>query len=112
MELTAVSDEAANYDSKHEKSLRQLTEAIHAKLEFIGAEWVDGEDEDDDDGPENEKTDSDPKRLRLLDYACGTGMISRVRFDLSTPKTMSVKLTVRLGLGSLYHPVCWCRYIR
>ncbi|KAI0130591.1 S-adenosyl-L-methionine-dependent methyltransferase [Xylariales sp. AK1849] len=69
-------DEAAKYDTKHEKSLRQLTEAIQAKLDFLGVDWV----EDDDDGP----ADIGGKRVRLLDYACGTGMISRALSPYTT----------------------------
>ncbi|KAH6651746.1 S-adenosyl-L-methionine-dependent methyltransferase [Truncatella angustata] len=72
-------DQAAQYDTKHEKSLQQLTEAIQSKLDFIGADWVDDDDDDDDDG----QTDSS-KQVRLLDYACGTGMISRALASYTT----------------------------
>lgn len=78
---------AAQYDSKFEKSLQQLTEAIQSRLDFIGVDWAD--DEDDDDDEEGDEKDKDavgqtsqpansPRQVRLLDYACGTGMISRV----------------------------------
>ncbi|KAH8193516.1 hypothetical protein TruAng_012318 [Truncatella angustata] len=97
----ALSDQAAQYDTKHEKSLQQLTEAIQSKLDFIGADWVDDDDDDDDDG----QTDSS-KQVRLLDYACGTGMISRVRFDqLITQITYIVQQETNsslAGFGVLY----------
>ncbi|KAK6207282.1 hypothetical protein LQW54_007366 [Pestalotiopsis sp. IQ-011] len=77
---------AAQYDSKFEKSLQQLTEAIQSRLDFIGVDWADDEDDDDDeDGDEKDKDAvgqtsqpaNSPRQVRLLDYACGTGMISR-----------------------------------
>ncbi|ORY67460.1 S-adenosyl-L-methionine-dependent methyltransferase [Pseudomassariella vexata] len=69
-------DEASNYDAKHEKSLRQLTEAIQARLDFIGVDWV-NDDDDTADGVGS-------KQVRLLDYACGTGMISRALAPYTT----------------------------
>lgn len=47
---------------------------IRAERDFIGADWVDEDDEDDEDGEAGTT-----KSVRLLDYACGTGNISRVR---------------------------------
>jgi hypothetical protein len=71
---------AAKYDSQHAKSLQQLTEAIQDRLDFIGVNWVADDDGDDDDDAVDEPEDVGPaKKVRLLDYACGTGMISRVR---------------------------------
>ncbi|KAK6085445.1 methyltransferase domain-containing protein [Seiridium cupressi] len=96
-------DEAAKYDSKHEKSLQQLTEAIQARLDFIGADWAaDDEDQDGNDG----QSDSKPKQLRLLDYACGTGMISRVRFDPNPPDPMALELTCHLQALASYTTQC------
>ncbi|KAH8648365.1 S-adenosyl-L-methionine-dependent methyltransferase [Xylariales sp. PMI_506] len=65
-------DEAANYDAKHERSQRQLTESIQSRLNFIGADWL----ADDDEVSE--------KPVRLLDYACGTGMVSRALAPYTT----------------------------
>lgn len=74
------SDEASKYESKHEKSLRQLSEAIQKRLDLIGADWIkDDDDDDDNDGEDATTTTSSSRQVRLLDYACGTGMISRVR---------------------------------
>ncbi|KAG7291526.1 hypothetical protein NEMBOFW57_001545 [Staphylotrichum longicolle] len=44
------SKEAASYDSKHEKTLNKLIEEIRERVEFIGADWVDDDDEAGDDG--------------------------------------------------------------
>ncbi|KAF3019439.1 hypothetical protein E8E14_013326 [Neopestalotiopsis sp. 37M] len=78
---------AAQYDTKFEKSLQQLTEAIQSRLDFIGVDWADDDDDDDDNDDQqdsdeknkedNARTPNDSRQVRLLDYACGTGMISR-----------------------------------
>ncbi|KAK5656517.1 hypothetical protein OQA88_4494 [Cercophora sp. LCS_1] len=69
-ELTSSSNEAASYDSKHEKTLNHILEEIQSRLDFIGADWV-------DDDSDNEDASAPKKQLRLLDYACGTGIVSR-----------------------------------
>lgn len=67
------SKEAASYDSKHEKTLNKLIEEIRERVEFIGADWVDDDDEAGDDG-EVQSENPQTKTVRLLDYACGTGV--------------------------------------
>ncbi|KAJ9663127.1 hypothetical protein H2201_005798 [Coniosporium apollinis] len=59
---------AAEYDLKPAflKINAQLAEAIRDRLEWIGIDWVSEEDK-----PE------DGKEIHLLDYACGTGVVSR-----------------------------------
>ncbi|KAK9777286.1 putative S-adenosyl-L-methionine-dependent methyltransferase [Seiridium cardinale] len=94
---TYFNDEAAKYDSKHEKSLQQLTEAIQARLDFIGADWAaDDEDQDDND----RQSDSKPKQSRLLDYACGTGMISRA---LASYTTQCVGIDISENMVAAYN---------
>jgi hypothetical protein len=47
--------------------LDQLVDALRGKMDFIGADWV------------TESGDADKKkRVKLMDYACGTGVVSRV----------------------------------
>ncbi|KAF6806085.1 methyltransferase domain-containing protein [Colletotrichum sojae] len=91
---------AAEYDSKYEKTVLQLEREIRKRKEFIGVDWVDDDDEDDDsdgdDGTgEGESHGSgkaaaeaapaaDTKPVRLLDYACGTGLISRALAQFTT----------------------------
>lgn len=78
-------DEASKYESKHEKSLRQLSEAIQKRLDLIGADWIkDDDDDDDNDGEDATTTTSSSRQVRLLDYACGTGMISRTLAPYTT----------------------------
>ncbi|KAK3943976.1 S-adenosyl-L-methionine-dependent methyltransferase [Diplogelasinospora grovesii] len=62
-------NEAASYDSKHEKTLNQLMEELRSRLDFIGVDWAE-EDHDD-------LETSARRPVRLLDYACGTGLVSR-----------------------------------
>lgn len=56
---------ASEYDSRHGKTIEQLIEHVREHKDFIGAPWIPEED--------GESKGS----LRLLDYACGTGMVSR-----------------------------------
>lgn len=66
------SDEAANYDAKHEKATAEIVRRIEARRDFIGVDWI-KDDSSDDEG------DAGPTRaVRVLDYACGTGAMSRV----------------------------------
>ncbi|CAJ2503591.1 Uu.00g109850.m01.CDS01 [Anthostomella pinea] len=94
-------DEATNYDSKHRKLNERLTRELQARLAFIGVDWVsddDEGDESDEDEDEDEKvkesrkrrkkgaerSDENRREVRLLDYACGTGMISRALAPYTT----------------------------
>lgn len=53
----------------------QVTAEIQARLDWIGVDWI-------EDSPGNEASESPKeapkKEVRLLDYACGTGLVSRV----------------------------------
>ncbi|KAI0548452.1 S-adenosyl-L-methionine-dependent methyltransferase [Xylaria curta] len=69
-------EEAASYDEKHRKLSERLTRELQARLDFIGAEWASEEEDSDEEGEDDNK--KKPRReVRLLDYACGTGMMSR-----------------------------------
>ncbi|KAK0665809.1 S-adenosyl-L-methionine-dependent methyltransferase [Cercophora samala] len=75
--------QASSYDSKHEKTLDQLIEEIRKRIDFIGVEWADEESSDEEE--EGEKDDTKEKReVRLLDYACGTGLVSRALAPYTT----------------------------
>jgi hypothetical protein len=82
------SKEAATYDTRHEKGLTQIIENIRERLDFLGVDWAEDDDGDssasDAEGEEARKEGQSNKRpVRLLDYACGTGTISRVRWNPS-----------------------------
>ncbi|KAI3340935.1 S-adenosyl-L-methionine-dependent methyltransferase [Ustulina deusta] len=69
-------EEAASYDEKHRKLHERLTRELQARLDFIGVDWA--SDDEDSDGEERGGNSKEPRReVRLLDYACGTGMMSR-----------------------------------
>ncbi|RYP06727.1 hypothetical protein DL764_002979 [Monosporascus ibericus] len=81
-------EQAATYDSRHGKLLERLTAELRSRLDFIGVDW---DDEDEDKGgnggngnsaePKDAQAQAEnnkkKKQVRLLDYACGTGMMSR-----------------------------------
>ncbi|RYP78135.1 hypothetical protein DL770_006925 [Monosporascus sp. CRB-9-2] len=81
-------EQAATYDSRNGKLLERLTAELRSRLDFIGVDWDDdGEDSDDEreNGefaePKGTQAQAEKKKkkkqVRLLDYACGTGMMSR-----------------------------------
>ncbi len=47
--------------------MQQLMDELREKREWIGVDWFD----------ENKKA-GEAKEVRLLDYACGTGLVSKV----------------------------------
>ncbi|KAI0862902.1 S-adenosyl-L-methionine-dependent methyltransferase [Xylaria cubensis] len=69
-------EEAASYDEKHRKLIERLTRELQTRLDFIGADWA-SEDEDSDEEGEGDNKKKPRREVRLLDYACGTGMMSR-----------------------------------
>ncbi len=65
--------------------LERLTAELRSRLDFIGVDWAeededDEDDEDDDagDGKEQKNRGENKRQVRMLDYACATGTISRV----------------------------------
>ncbi|KAH8166405.1 hypothetical protein CIB48_g1878 [Xylaria polymorpha] len=77
-------DEAASYDDKHRKLNERLTRELQARLDFIGVDWA-SDDEDSNEEGENDDNKKKPRReVRLLDYACGTGMMSRALVPYTT----------------------------
>ncbi|KAL2020501.1 hypothetical protein VTK56DRAFT_8386 [Thermocarpiscus australiensis] len=74
---------AAEYDRRHEKTLNRIIEEIRARLDFIGVDWVDDDDDDDGNG-ETTSGETEKKTARLLDYACGTGVVSRALAPYTT----------------------------
>jgi hypothetical protein len=60
---------ADSYDDKewHKKAFAMLSAAIYENLDWIGVAWAEKDD----------KGKSD-REVRLLDYACGTGFITKV----------------------------------
>lgn len=74
------SNEAADYDAKHEKTTAEIARRLEARRGLIGVEWLEEDDSSDEQGVST--TDAVPARaVRVLDYACGTGSMSRVSND-------------------------------
>ncbi|KAI0838068.1 S-adenosyl-L-methionine-dependent methyltransferase [Hypoxylon sp. FL0890] len=81
--------EAATYDSKHGKLNERLTKEIQARLDWIGADWAStdtdsGESENESSPAEVPKSAQSRREVRLLDYACGTGMMSKALAPYTT----------------------------
>lgn len=72
---------ASEYDVKdwHKKMNAMIMREIRDRLDWFGVDWV--------------KDHEESKEVRLLDYACGTGLISRVGYAHSAVNT-SFKLTI------------------
>lgn len=58
--------------------MNKLIEEIRARVDFIGVDWADEEDDEDagggDDVEKKGETAQSQRSVRLLDYACGTGV--------------------------------------
>lgn len=79
--------EATSYDTKHEKATQEIARRIESKLDFIGVDWVEDDESDEDD---KGKVHANPeKEVRLLDYACGTGSMSRVSLPPHTSRAIA-----------------------
>ena len=79
---------ASAHSNKNEKTTELLIAEIRARLDWIGVDFRDDKAKDRVEGGEVEE-----KRVRLLDYGCGGGMISRVCISVSSP--VSMELTER-----------------
>ncbi len=66
---------AVAYDTRFEKTLGQIQQEIRSRADFLGLRVIEREG----------SRDAPSESVRLLDYACGTGTISRVRPTLPWP---------------------------
>ncbi|KAI1339254.1 S-adenosyl-L-methionine-dependent methyltransferase [Xylariaceae sp. FL0016] len=98
---TYFDDQASEYDSKHRKMNERIMREMQARLDFIGVDWADEEESDEDDG--KAVTEKPPRReVRLLDYACGTGMVSRA---IAPYVTRCVGIDVSENMVAAYNKV-------
>ncbi|KAG0651262.1 putative methyltransferase [Hyphodiscus hymeniophilus] len=67
---------ASTYNSKFSKTILQIIEEIQVRRDWIGIDWIDEEDES-----------NSLNNVRLLDYACGTGLVSRALAPYITSAT-------------------------
>ena len=87
--MTQNSNTAATYNSRFSKTMEQIQEEIRERREWIGGDWVEDSDSEDEEEGESGvkggvekvggKVGGGKRSVRLLDYACGTGSVSRVR---------------------------------
>lgn len=89
--------EASTYDTRHEKTLDKIVEDIRSHLNFISDDWA-SDDDDDSDEKQGQKTTK--RSVRLLDYACGTGTISRA---LAPYTTQCVGIDLAPGMVAAYN---------
>jgi hypothetical protein len=61
------SDQASTYNKRHEDGIKQLTDDIRERRDWISTDLVDVD-----------TLELGAKPLRVLDYACGTGLVSHV----------------------------------
>ena len=57
---------------------------IQNRKDFLGANWVTDDTEDETEADGSRKPGVDKDSVRFLDYACGTGLVTRVSSDAST----------------------------
>jgi len=74
IKLTCSSNAAGSYDSQpwQQKIIAQVTKEIQSRLSWIGVDWAE------EHRPEEAGDDLAARSVRVLDYACGPGTVSRV----------------------------------
>ncbi|TVY80996.1 putative methyltransferase [Lachnellula suecica] len=90
-------ENAASYNNKFEKTILQIISEIQARRDWIGVDWV---DESSDDEDSNFGIKETPRTVRLLDYACGTGLVSRA---LAPYVTQCVGIDLSEGMVAEYN---------
>ncbi|KAH6710918.1 S-adenosyl-L-methionine-dependent methyltransferase [Leptodontidium sp. MPI-SDFR-AT-0119] len=86
---------ASTYNSKFAKTIQQIIDEIQKYHEWIGVDWAEDSDS------ETEDSSASPKKtVRLLDYACGTGLVSRA---LAPYVTQSIGVDLTEGMVKEYN---------
>ncbi|KAG9247179.1 S-adenosyl-L-methionine-dependent methyltransferase [Calycina marina] len=71
---------ASTYNAKFSKTILQIIDKIQARRDWIGVDWIEDSSEDSENSNSsaaNPSAGNEGKTVKLLDYACGTGLISR-----------------------------------
>ena len=107
-----ISSVASTYHDGNEKTTNRLIEEIRARRDWLGIDFLDedeGDEEDDEIADADERAnevggDGTIKRkvVKLLDYACGPGMVSRVRPLSCMPSVRRISDSDR-HLRLMYH---------
>ncbi|PKS12093.1 hypothetical protein jhhlp_001389 [Lomentospora prolificans] len=77
-------EQASSYDTKHAKTIDQLIAHIQKRKDFLGANWVTDDTEDETEADGSRKPGVDKDSVRFLDYACGTGLVTRALAPYTT----------------------------
>ncbi|KAH7418096.1 S-adenosyl-L-methionine-dependent methyltransferase [Cadophora sp. MPI-SDFR-AT-0126] len=86
---------ASTYNSKFAKTIQQIIDEIQKHHEWLGVDWAEESDSED------EGSSATPKKtVRLLDYACGTGLVSRA---LAPYITQSIGIDLTEGMVKEYN---------
>ncbi|KAJ2975174.1 hypothetical protein NUW58_g8432 [Xylaria curta] len=93
-------EEAAKYDDKHRKLNDRLTRELQARLDFIGVDWASDDEGSDNEGEDGGHEKKPRREVRLLDYACGTGMMSRALAPYTTQCT-GMDISEKMVAGGL-----------
>ncbi|KAI9056035.1 hypothetical protein LZ554_000967 [Drepanopeziza brunnea f. sp. 'monogermtubi'] len=87
---------SSTYNSRFAKTIQQVIDEIRKHHEWIGVDWT-----EDSSGSESEDSSVAPKKtVRLLDYACGTGLVSRA---LAPYITQSIGIDLTEGMVNEYN---------
>ncbi|CAL3962259.1 unnamed protein product [Diplocarpon coronariae] len=87
---------ASTYNSRFGKTIQQIIEEIQEHHDWIGVDWVEESSSDED----AESSPAPHKTVRLLDYACGTGLVSRA---LAPYITQSIGVDLTEGMVNEYN---------
>ncbi|TVY91992.1 putative methyltransferase [Lachnellula willkommii] len=88
---------ASSYNNRFEKTILQIIHEIQERREWLGVDWVE-DSSDDESSTSNSKKATSP--VRLLDYACGTGLVSRA---LAPYVSQCVGIDLTEGMAAEYN---------
>ncbi|TVY43336.1 putative methyltransferase [Lachnellula occidentalis] len=94
---THFNEAASSYNNKFEKTILQIIHEIQDRREWLGVDWVEDASEDES-STSNSKGAS--RAVRLLDYACGTGSVSRA---LAPYVSQCVGIDLTEGMAAEYN---------
>ncbi|CZR51472.1 uncharacterized protein PAC_01348 [Phialocephala subalpina] len=86
---------ASTYNTKFSKTIQQIISEIQKRKDWIGVDWA-----EDISDTEDANTSTPKKTVRLLDYACGTGLVSRA---LAPYVTQCVGIDLTEGMVNEYN---------
>ncbi|TAQ89832.1 hypothetical protein B7494_g1844 [Chlorociboria aeruginascens] len=86
---------ASTYNDKFSKTISQIITEIEARLDFIGVDFISS-----DSDSESSSSAAPHRTIKLLDYACGTGLMSRA---LAPSVTQCIGIDLTEGMVREYN---------